>query len=100
MGNDDSADLGHEDGRIRPIHGRRLDFDACNVAGYQYSTPFVGGCYEKPEDEIAADLRRIEPILDETTILVTHSPAFGYADRIYSGANVGSRALAELLART
>jgi Icc-related predicted phosphoesterase len=99
MGNDDHIDLGYEDGRIRPVHGRRLDFGAYGIAGYQYSTPFAGGCFEKPEGEIAADLCRIEPILDETTILVTHSPARGYADRIYSGHNVGCHALAELLAR-
>jgi Icc-related predicted phosphoesterase len=99
MGNDDHIDLGYEDERIRPVHGRRLDFGACGVAGYQYSTPFIGGCYEKPDDEIAADLRRIEPILDQTTILVTHTPAYGYTDRIFSGDHVGSHALADLLAR-
>ena len=100
MGNDDHVDLGHEDERIKPVHGRRQHFGACSVAGYQYSTPFVGGCYEKPVDEIAADLRQIEPILDETTILVTHSPAYGYVDRIFSGNHVGSHALAGLLGRT
>lgn len=99
MGNDDNVDLGYEDERIRPVHDRRLEFGEYTVAGYQYSPPFVGGCYEKPEDEIAANLRRIEPLLDEHTILVTHTPAFGYADRIYSGANVGCYALAEVLAR-
>ena len=99
MGNDDNIDLGHEDEKIRRIHGRSLDFGMCSIVGYQYSTPFVGGCYEKPEEEIAADLRQIEPLLCETTVLVTHAPAFGYADRIYSGTNVGSHALGELLAR-
>jgi uncharacterized protein len=99
MGNDDNVDLGHEGEKIRCVHGRRLDLGICSIVGYQYSTPFIGGCYEKPEDEIAADLRQIEPLLDETTVLVTHAPAFGYADRIYSGANVGSHSLNELLAR-
>ncbi len=99
MGNDDHIELGYEDDKIKPIHGRCLNFGSLKVAGHQYSTPFMGGCNEKPEDEIAADLQRIEPLLDEHTILVTHRPAFGYVDRINSGANVGCRALAELLAR-
>ena len=99
MGNDDNVDLGCEDDRIRHVHSRRVEFGVCSVAGYQYSLPFVGGCYEKPEEEIAADLCRIEPIVDETTILVTHSPAYGYVDRIFSGNHVGSHALAELLVR-
>jgi Icc-related predicted phosphoesterase len=51
MGNDDHIDLGYEDERIRPVHGRRVDFAAFSVAGYQYSPPFVGGCYEKPDEE-------------------------------------------------
>jgi len=99
MGNDDHVDLGHEDERIKPIHGRRLDFGGHNIVGYQYSTPFVGGCYEKPEDEIAADLRQLEPVLDESTILVTHMPMHGYVDLTFSGHHVGSRALSELVAR-
>jgi Icc-related predicted phosphoesterase len=99
MGNDDHVELGYEDERIQSVHGRRLDFGNYGIVGYQYSTPFMGGCHEKPEDEIADDLRLIEPIIDESTILVTHSPAFGYVDRIFSGANVGSHALDELLSR-
>jgi Icc-related predicted phosphoesterase len=88
MGNDDQIDLDPQNESIRPVHGRRMDTGASGVVGYQYSPPFVGGCHEKPEDEIATDLRRIEPILDETTVLVTHSPAYGYVDRIFSGNHV------------
>lgn len=99
MGNDDHIELEPEDENVRPLHSRRLNFDTYGVAGYQFSPPFVGGCHEKPENEIAADLRRIEPLLDEATIFVTHSPAFGYVDRIYSGYQVGSHALAALLER-
>lgn len=100
MGNDDHIELGYEDERIKPIHGRRLDPGPYGVAGYQYSTPFMGGCHEKPEDEIAADLRQLEPVLDKATILVTHTPAHGYVDRVFSGHQVGSRAVTELLDRT
>jgi Icc-related predicted phosphoesterase len=34
-----------------------------------------------------------------SNILVTHTPAFGYVDQIYSGYQVGSHALAGLLER-
>jgi Icc-related predicted phosphoesterase len=99
MGNDDHIELKPEDDKVRPVHGRRLEFSTYGIAGYQFSPPFVGGCHEKPDDGIAADLCRIEPLLDETTIFVTHTPAFGYVDRIYSGYHVGSHAIAALLER-
>jgi hypothetical protein len=68
MGNDDHVELGYEDERIRSVHARRFDFGPYNIVGYQYSTPFMGGCYEKPEDEIAADLRLMESPSSMTTL--------------------------------
>ena len=74
MGNDDHVDLNLDDTKIPPVHGRRLAFGAWSVYGYQYSPPFMGGCHDKPEEQVfAADLVQIEAILDETTVLVTHS---------------------------
>lgn len=99
MGNDDFVALDYEDTRIQPIHGKRVEFGGCNFVGYQYSLPFVGGIYEKPESEIEKDLRPLEEWLDSQTVLVTHSPAFGALDRVYSGSHVGSRSLAALLER-
>ena len=99
MGNDDHIELEPENEKIKSVHGRRLEYGTYGIVGYQYSPPFVGGCHEKPEEEIAADLCQMEPLLDEDTILVTHSPAFGYVDQIYSGYQVGSHALAGLLER-
>jgi Icc-related predicted phosphoesterase len=99
MGNDDHIELNPEDEKIRSAHDRRLDFGSYNVVGYQYSPPFIGSCHEKPESEIAIDLRKLESLLDSNTILITHTPAHGYVDRIYSGYNVGSKALAECLKR-
>jgi Icc-related predicted phosphoesterase len=100
MGNDDHVDLNPGDAQIRPVHGRRLDFGPWGIVGYQYSPPFVGGCHEKTEGAIAADLRRIEPLLDEATILVTHSPVHRHVDLTFSGEHAGSRALAEMLNRS
>jgi hypothetical protein len=85
--------------KIRSVHGRRLDFGKYGIAGYQFSPPFMGGCHEKPEDEIAEDLCKIELLLDLATILVIHTPAFGYVGRIYSGYQVGSHSLAWMFER-
>lgn len=99
MGNDDWVSLDYEDEQVRFLHGRRLDLGGYGLAGYQYSPPFVGGIHEKPEKEIERDLRALEPLLDERTVLVTHAPAYGFLDRTFGGERVGSRALAALLAR-
>ncbi len=99
MGNDDGCALAYEDDRIQPLHGRRLERGGFNFVGYEYSLPFVGGIYEKPEREIEADLAALAPLLDAQTVLVTHSPAFRILDRTYGGEHVGSRSLAALLER-
>jgi uncharacterized protein len=97
MGNDDCVSLDYEDEQVKPLHGRGLSFGRYSFVGYQYSPPFVGGIHEKPEEEIETDLRQLEPLLDERTVFVTHSPAYGFADRIYAGEHVGSHSLAKLL---
>lgn len=99
MGNDDELPLGYEDERVQCVHGRRIEVGGFGFVGYQYTTPFVGEVFVKPEPEIAADLRALEPLLDERTVLVTHMPAQGAADKTVGGARAGSAALAELLAR-
>lgn len=52
----------------------------------------------KEHNEIAIDLLSFDPLVDERTILVTHTPAFGSLDLCDSG-NVGIRAVAEFLKR-
>lgn len=61
--------------------------------------PFMGGIFEKPESEIERDVRELEPLLDDRTVFVTHLPAHGALDRVFSGEQVGSRSLAALLDR-
>ena len=99
MGNDDHVAFEYEDGQIKPIHERRLDLGGYGFVGYQYSLPFMGGIFEKPESEIEADTQILESLLDDQTVLVTHSPAHGSCDQIYSGGRVGSHSLAGLLER-
>jgi Icc-related predicted phosphoesterase len=52
MGNDDSVALDHEDEQIQPLHGRRLSHGTYSFVGYQYSPPFVGEAFVKPDAEI------------------------------------------------
>lgn len=98
MGNDDNVSLDYEDTLIQPLHGRRIEMRECNFVGYQYTPPFVGDAFVKPDGEIEEDLKLLEPLLDEQTILVTHAPALGILDEDY-GENLGSSAIAALLRR-
>lgn len=68
--------------------------------GYEYTPPFVGAVFVKPESEIQKDMRSLEPLLDQQTILGTHAPAYGTLDRSYLDQHVGSHSLASLLNRT
>jgi len=99
MGNDDNVVLGYEDDQIRPLHGRRLSCGNSHFVGYQFTPPFVGAVFVKPESEIENDLRSLEPLLDRNTVLVTHTPAFGTLDECSGGEHVGSPSLAALLDR-
>jgi len=99
MGNDDNVALDFEDEQIKSLHGRQLSCGTYNLVGYQYTPPFIGNVFVKPEEEIEKDLQSLEPLLEKPTILVTHAPAYGVLDRSYGGEHVGSRALGALLDR-
>ena len=59
----------------------------------------MGGIFEKPEAEIAADLSPIEDLLDPRTVFVTHSPAHGTLDPGKGPLKIGSRSLRNVLDR-
>jgi Icc-related predicted phosphoesterase len=100
MGNDDVIALDVEDEQIRFLHGNRIEWGGFNFVGYQYTLPFVGRIFEKPEDEMERDLAAIEPLLDARTVLVTHGPAHSVLDKVFwSGEHVGSTSLARMLQR-
>jgi Icc-related predicted phosphoesterase len=99
MGNDDFVPLGYEDDQFQSLHTRRLPCGPYNFVGYQYSLPFMGGIFEKPENEIAEDAHELESLLDGQTVFVSHSPAFGVLDRTASGVHAGSRSLGQLINR-
>src|SRR6516162_10291638 len=94
MGNDDNVPLDYEGELIKPLHGRRIEISDYNFVGYQYTPPFLGESFVKEDAEIARDLVSFEALVDERTVLVTHTPAFGSLDLCDSG-NVGSRGLAD-----
>lgn len=99
MGNDDNVELDYEDEQIKPVHGRRLIRGSYNFVGYQYTPPFAGTVFVKPDREMEKDLQLVEPLLDTKSILVTHAPAHGTLDSSLVGEHVGSRSLAALLDR-
>ena len=97
MGNDDLVELDPGSDHFTLIHGQRVQVGKTNFVGYQYSLPFMGGVYEKPEDLIRADLAHLEGLVDTETVLVTHSPAFGVLDIGVLDIHAGSLSILDLV---
>jgi len=92
MGNYDLHELRSQQGLIN-INQRAIELSGFRFTGYQYTNPFIGGPFEKTEDEQDKDLVELKTMVDHETILVTHGPCYGILDRTGSGMHVGSRAL-------
>lgn len=99
MGNDDMIDLPAAKDWIQCLQGKRVDLGGYNFVGYQYTLPFMGGIFEKPEEEIAHDLLQMEQLLDEQTVFVTHGTAKGILDMGTLGLHAGSESLWRLMER-
>jgi Icc-related predicted phosphoesterase len=97
MGNDDLVQLTSTSERVQSIHGRGVSMGSFNFVGYQYSLPFMGGIFEKPEARIKADLIHLAPLLDAQTIFVSHSPAYGILDPGFCDTRIGSISIREFL---
>lgn len=97
MGNDDLVELNSLSERVQSIHGRRVALGRFAFVGYQYSLPFMGGPFEKPEDEIQTDLVRLATLLGKQTVFVSHSPALGILDPGFGEVRIGSSSIRELL---
>ncbi len=97
MGNDDGIIEGGlswpENKSLININQKRAVYKKFKFIGYQYTVPFVGGLYEKPESEQKKDLARLERKIDSDTILITHGPPRGILD----DQNYGSNALRNLV---
>ena len=97
MGNDDLVELEPRSDQFTSLHGCRVEVGGLNLVGYQYSLPFMGGVYEKSEEEIRQDLAHLENLVDARTILVTHSPAYGILDLGVLDLHAGSQAILDLV---
>lgn len=63
MGNDDLVELDSQSARVQSIHARRVTLGSFNFVGYQYSLPFMGGVFEKPEGGIESDLAALTSLV-------------------------------------
>ena len=97
MGNDDLVELHPMCDRVQSLHGRRIQLGAYTFVGYQYSLPFMGGTFEKPESGIKADLAAFGSLVGPDTVFVSHSPAFGILDPGLGDTRIGSSSLREFL---
>ena len=98
MGNDDNVSLDCDDPHLIPLHGRTVEIDGISFVGYHFTPPFVGYRFVKPEADIARELQQYDRLIGTNTVLVTHSPAFGYCD-VSFGESCGSPAITALLQR-
>jgi Icc-related predicted phosphoesterase len=99
MGNDDLVDLESDSDLVQSIHGCHTVCGRFNFVGYQYSLPFMGGTFEKPDAEIQVEIADLATSFDAATVFVSHSPAFGILDSGFGDAHIGSRSLGRCLER-
>lgn len=99
MGNDDLVELDSQSARVQSIHARRVTLGSFNFVGYQYSLPFMGGVFEKPEGGIESDLAALTSLVDSHTVVVSHSPAVGVLDPGIGETRIGSTSLLRFLER-
>lgn len=97
MGNDDLVELHSDSDRVQSIHGRQVECGRFAFVGYQYSLPFMGGTFEKPDADIRSDLAQLPARLSSATIFVSHSPALGILDPGFGGVQIGSSSLGAFL---
>ena len=97
MGNDDMIELEPLSDSIQSINMSRIEIGTVSFVGYQYSLPFMGGKFEKAEEGIRDDLAALDSLIDERTVLVTHSPAYGILDRGILGRPAGSQSIRDLV---
>jgi len=109
MGNDDfgiNMDLlekAEVAGTLKVMHNVVLQLGRFSIAGYSFiaPTPFMLKDWEKSEDEIAADLRRLLSKTDTgRTVFVFHTPpANTNLDMLYNGSHAGSTAVLGFIKR-
>lgn len=99
MGNDDGI-LGYnwtDTEYLKNIDLRKVEYKEYSFVGYQYTNPYVGGPFEKTEKKQLEDLPRLQELIDEETIFVSHGPAYGILDKTHVEISVGSKMLRRLV---
>jgi len=71
--NRELEELNSHSNRVRSLHGQRVRAGQFAFVGYQYSLPFMGGTFEKPEAGIERDLRDLAELVGAETVVVTHT---------------------------
>jgi len=95
MGNDDGIleNDWSSKGKLLNVNMKRVKFNGYYFIGYSYTNPYVGGKFEKNENEQKLDYNRMLKWVAQHTILITHGPAYGIKDKTIDGKNVGSESL-------
>ena len=97
MGNDDLVELNSNSDQVQSVHERQVRLGRFTIVGYQYSLPFMGGTFEKPDAAIEVDLAPLAGFVDADAIFVSHTPAFGILDPGFRESQIGSRSLRQFL---
>lgn len=97
MGNDDLVELSAGSDRVQSIHGHQVSYGGFSFLGYQYSLPFMGGTFEKPDADIRSDLAQLAEQVGPMTVFVSHCPALGILDPGIGEVHIGSNSLREFL---
>jgi len=104
MGNDDGI-LGQgiawtNEGMFVDINERRAKHGKYNFVGYHFTSPFVGGSFERILPRQRQDLAILRNLIDHNMTLVTHGPPLAILDVGSDGRHYGSKALRELVDST
>jgi len=99
MGNDDGIngfEWCSENSTIN-VNQKKFKFKTEVFVGYQYTNPFVGGLFEKTENEQMIDFKILCQVVDQETVLITHGPAYGRFDNDNENRSLGSKSLRWLI---
>lgn len=80
LGNHDRIEWPETSG-MTDIHLKRIDLEDYNLVGYRWTDP------ERTPEELTEDLERLDSLIDEHTILVSHSPPAGKLDGLAEWGN-------------
>lgn len=75
LGNHDQA-IWNDTEFIHNIHMKRVEFQDYNLVGYRWTR------LDRPHEFAELDMETLSPLIDSRTILITHSPPYGFLDGV------------------